>query len=184
MIAENISTRTKNPTPLANKNSMQVVRKSAAIIKLKKSQKPDIWSLPFTNRKERSHWALPATGGYAGGYETGDAMALVFLKYMRGIDQTTPPINELTLILEAIYRRIKEEGGPLPPLQEPGGAYESLRGQYVGFFNCITQWAWIASRSHHGSFLDRMSTADLVGVANKGLRFDSDYAPTIGEAKL
>ncbi|MCR6651793.1 MAG: hypothetical protein NVV73_10040 [Cellvibrionaceae bacterium] len=148
---------------------MQVIaHQRAAVIKLKEPKKPDIWSLPFTNRKERSLWALPAIGGYDGGYKTGSAMALVFLKYMRGKDT---PGHELTIILEAIFRRIQGAGGPKPPLEEPGGAYASLRGQYVGFFNTVTGWVWTAA-TRHGDSLDELSDADLVAQANDGLRCD------------
>lgn len=174
MIATNINTGTKKPASTTKENSAQgVVRQSAAAIKLKLKdpKKTVLWDLPFADKKTMSYWAVPATGGYFGGYKTGNAMALIFLRHLRNRDQTLPPINDLTQILEAIFKRIQDAGGPLPPLQEPGGAYASLRGQYVGFFNCVTQWLWVAA-TKHGDSLDELSDADLVAQANEGLRRD------------
>lgn len=174
MIATNINTSTKKPASAIKKNSAQaVVRHSATAIKLKPKnpQKTALWDMPFADKKTRSYWAVPATGGYLGGYKTGNAMALVFLRHLKNRDQTLSPINDLTHILEAIFRRIQEAGGPLPPLQDPGGAYASLRGQYVGFFNCVTQWLWVAA-TKYGDSLDELSDADLVATANEGLMFD------------
>ncbi len=153
---------------------MQIVaRQNAAVIKLKLKdpKKTVLWDLPFADKKTMSYWALPATGGYFGGYKTGNAMALVFLRYLRNRDQTLPPINDLTQILEAFFKRIQDAGGPLPPLQDPGGAYASLRGQYVGFFNCVTQWVAVAS-TKLGDSLDELSDADLAATAKEGLGFD------------
>jgi hypothetical protein len=163
MIGENINTCTKKTASIAHQS---------AVIKFKKSKKPVLWDLPFADKKTRSYWAVPATGGYIGGYKTGNAMALVFLRHLRNRDQTLPPINDLTLILKAIFKRIQDAGGPLPPLQDPGGAYASLRGQYVGFFNCVTQWLWVAA-TKHGDSLDELADADLVVTANEGLKFDA-----------
>lgn len=71
---------------------------------------------PASGRGKRrvpaSHWAVPATGGYGGGYTTGMAMATLFLKFLRqNPDAGAIPLH-LTWIVAAFAERFEAEGAP------------------------------------------------------------------------
>ena len=63
------------------------VGKTPNPIKRKTRGKPGFRRLPFVAgwRTESASpcWNVPASGGYFGGYETGEAMAQAFLKFLR-----------------------------------------------------------------------------------------------------
>src|SRR5699024_7073196 len=56
---------------------------------------------------------------------------------------------------------------------EQGERLRSLRGQYVGFCNTLSEWL-VASAKQLGRDLDHVSEADLIGKANAGLALDEE----------
>ena len=116
-------------------------------------------------------WAIPATGGYFGGYHTGEAMALAFMKYQRGGPEFQPGLTE---VVRSFMRRFEEEGGKTVDEKFPddqNNSFESFRGQYVGFFNTISSWLSVLVKTS-GNGLDSIEDKDLISMANKGLSFD------------
>lgn len=154
------------------------VGKTPNPIKRKTRGKPGFWRLPFVAgwRTESASpcWNVPASGGYFGGYETGEAMAQAFLKFVRE-EKGDFPAYGLTDIVESFMTRFEQEGGKAMRDRSPFGGqsetFEALRGQYCGFFNTVSQWL-AASATHLGSGLDRIEEQDLVRRANAGLGFD------------
>jgi hypothetical protein len=153
------------------------VGKTTNPIKRKTRGKPGFRSLPFVAgwRTESASpcWNVPASGGYFGGYETGEAMAQAFLKFLRD-EQGDFPAYWLTGIAESFMVRFEQEGGRAMKDRSPcsgSDGFEAFRGQYCGFFNTVSQWL-AASAKHLGSNLDRLTEQDLVRRANAGLGFD------------
>lgn len=154
------------------------VRKVPNPIKRKTRGKPGFHRLPFVaNWHAKSSaplWNVPASGGYFGGYRTGEAMAQAFLKFLREDELDSLSADRLTGIAESFMVRFAQEGGEARQNQfsaEWGDAYQSFRGQYVGFFNTLSRWL-VASAKHLGSSLDGVEEQDLVRRANAGLGFD------------
>lgn len=141
-------------------------------------------------RELRSHpapfWAVPASGGYIGGYETGEAMALCLLKDLRNdLDDSPECSQELTWIVESMMCRFEQEGGQSRAERRPDpvdDGFASFQGQYVGFLNTIGMWLRAAARQIGGS-LDGISERDLVGRANAGLRFDPERLACVAGAQ-
>ena len=154
------------------------VGKTPNPIKRKTRGKPGFRRLPFVAgwRTESASpcWNVPASGGYFGGYETGEAMAQAFLKFLRE-EKGDFPAYWLTGIVESFMTRFEQEGGKAmadrSPCSEWSEPFEAFRGQYCGFFNTVSQWL-AASAKHLGSNLDRITEQDLVRRANAGLGFD------------
>ena len=91
-----------------------VVGKTPNPIKRKTRGKPGFRRLPFVAgwRTESASpcWNVPASGGYFGGYETGEAMAQAFLKFLRE-EKGDFPAYWLTGIVESFMTRFEQEGG-------------------------------------------------------------------------
>jgi len=166
----NQATITRLPTSFVGKPSQPLKRKPRV--------KHGFRRLPFVagwrTDSDTPCWHVPASGGYFGGYETGEAMAQAFLKFLRE-EQSDFPATWLTGIAESFMTRFEQEGvkamADRKPMSEWSDSFDSFRGQYVGFFNTISQWL-SASAKHLGSNLDRIEEQDLVRRANAGLGFD------------
>lgn len=154
------------------------VGKTTNPIKRKTRGNPGFCRLPFVaGRRAKSAspcWNVPASGGYFGGYETGKAMAQAFLKFLR-VEEGDLAAYSLTGIAESFMIRFEQEGGKAmadySPCSERSETFEAFRGQYVGFFNTVSQWL-AASAKHLGSNLDQLTEQELVRRANAGLGFD------------
>jgi len=134
--------------------------------------------LPFVGsrgtKRTKRFWDVPATGGYFGGYKTGEAMALAFLKFLRA-DESEYPNYQLTQIVESFMVRFEEEGGEAMVdrrISDWSTSFDSLRGQHVGFFNTLSVWLAAAAKNL-GPRLDNLTEQELVRRANAGLKFDS-----------
>ncbi|MDD3676036.1 hypothetical protein [Thauera propionica] len=147
-------------------------------IKRKTRVKRGFRRLPFVAGRSANSaapcWNVPASGGYFGGYETGEAMAQAFLKFLRE-EEGGFPAYWLTFIVESFMIRFEQEGGKAMadrvPCSERSETFVAFRGQYCGFLNTVSQWL-AASAKHLGASLDRISEQDLVRRANAGLGFD------------
>lgn len=119
-------------------------------------------------------WQVPASGGYCGGYETGEAMAQAFLKFLRE-EQSGSPARYLTGIAESFMTRFEQEGGKAmadrTPISEWSHSFDSLRGQYTGFFNTVSLWLAAAAKQL-GANLDGIEEQAMLRRANAGLGFD------------
>jgi hypothetical protein len=127
--------------------------------------------LPFVGRKESFGWDVPLRGGYDGGIETGRALALIYLKHLRG--NVVEPIGGLHLqnIVRSMARHFAANDGltDTPILKQPE-ELRTLRGQIVGFFDVISTWATAAAKEL-GAKLDPLDDAELLQRANRGLDF-------------
>ena len=159
-----------------NPSRSKFIKKPTQKITSKPDYKPGFRKLPFVakwrTKETAQYWTVPASGGYIGGYEVGAAMATAMLKFMRASEHDVQ--GYLPNIVESFARRIEEEGGS--KMVNAGSAnmsesYSSLRGQYVGFFNTLAGCLATASRVL-GANLDRVSEAELIARANRGLSFD------------
>ena len=171
----NHSTATRLPVEFVRKPTQALKRKTRS----KARDRNNFLRLPFlANRNSKTdarHWSVPATGGYFGGYETGEAMALLFLKYLRDRNNSAPD-SPLAFIVQSFAIRFEQEGGAAMermPSPEQSSGYKSIRGQYVGFFNTLNGWL-AASVQNMGTNLDRLTEQDLMRRANIGLGFDDD----------
>lgn len=175
----NNSTATMNfnrsqPVPAAH------VTKGPNLVKYNARSKYPYFRLPFVGgwkdkSVEAQHWALPASGGYFGGYQTGEAMAHAFLKYLREDRGGDGATSHLTSIVESLMIRFEEEGGQAMNRRRNRdhrtASFNSFRGQYVGFFNTIAVWLAASAKQIDGQ-LDAMDEAGITQRANEGLRFD------------
>jgi hypothetical protein len=117
---------------------------------------------------------VPLRGGYDGGIETGRALALVYLKHLRG--NVADPIGGLHLqdIVMSMARHFAANDGltDTPVLKQPE-ELRALRGQIVGFFEVVSMWATAAAKEL-GANLDHLDDAELLQRANRGLDFGPD----------
>lgn len=134
--------------------------------------------MPFLNdrgkRVPTPYWNVPATGGYMGGYQTGEAMAIAFLKHIRAEAPGDAP-SWLTGIVESFMVRFEQEGGNAAlehtMLKDWSSEFESLRAQYFGFFGTLAKWLQTFVKAY-GANLDQVDEQILVDLANSGLMFD------------
>lgn len=110
------------------------------------------------------YWQVPASGGYGGGCETGEALALLYLQYLR--HSSRDDIAVLSLIAGSMRMRWLEACGSDPAGVER--ACLSLRGQSAGFMRIVNLWLGIAARDL-GDCLDQMDENNLLRQANGGL---------------
>ena len=119
--------------------------------------------LPFVNRvpgkAELSFWAVPKTGGYHGGTQTGEALARLYLKHLKAHGGASG--EALQMIALAMFG-FESDHSP---------EQDSLHGQAVGFFWEMDRWLADAVQQAGGG-LDRFDDADLLRAANAGLIFD------------
>lgn len=111
------------------------------------------------------YWNVPSNGGYGGGCETGEALALLYLQYLRH------SISDDTAVLGCIVgsmrmRWIEACRGDAASVDR---ACLSLRGQSAGFMRIVNLWLAISARDL-GDCLDQMDENDLLRQANGGLR--------------
>jgi len=132
--------------------------------------------LPFVGNgiKNAPHcWNVPATGGYFGGYETGEAMAYALLKNMREDKTVFPKNDSLRDVAEAFMIRFEQEGGEEMEKRicnEWSDSFNSFLGQRTGFFNTISRFLSAATKVM-GSEFDLLSEDELLNRANAGLGF-------------
>lgn len=152
--------------------------KTAALAWHKKSLGPFL-DLPFVSRSFDAHdqyWTVPATGGYMGGYETGEAMAKLFLKRLGSEDPKGHfnTSNMVTYISHSFAVRMASAGmfGMNSPLNSRHGSeFASLSGQHAGFFNTVTKCLLEYARGRVTSFAHE-TDQKLLDDANAGLAFD------------
>lgn len=108
-----------------------------------------------------SYWAVPKTGGYWGGCETGRALAHIYLKYLH---QHGP---ECEGYLDRIALDMFDSDCPVDEAQW------TRRGQAVGFFSVLYTWL-CRGIQHAGQELDALDDIALLEAANAGLNFDSE----------
>lgn len=153
------------------------IRKGPPVLKKRKSTGIAFRDLPFVASRrtttDAEYWHVPATGGYFGGYETGQAMARALLKFHRS-EKSTDLSYALTAVVTSLMRRFEEEGGRAMDdrrADDRSDGFDSFRGQYVGFFNTLSGWLEASARQlGHG--LDKVSDDELLIMANAGLNFD------------
>jgi len=134
--------------------------------------------MPFLNDRGKKvstpYWTVPATGGYMGGYQTGEAMAIVFLKHLRA-EEAGQATSWMTGVVESFMIRFEQEGGNAAlehtMLKDWSSEFESLRAQYFGFFGTLAKWLQTFVKAY-GANLDHLDDQNLVDLANSGLMFD------------
>lgn len=98
--------------------------------------------LPFVGDPRTSptpDWTLPAVGGYAVGFDTGEEMAMAFLQFMRCGHHPADYTFHLSRIAISFFRRIDAEGGlDALDVHQWSLPMDSLRGQFFGFFNRVS----------------------------------------------
>ena len=123
-----------------------------------------IHRLPFVGREpERvgySFWRVPKTGGYFGGYETGEALATIYLKHLRDHGDLNNTHLQ-SIVFDMFGCEDSEDDGS-----------SSRKGQAAGFLHTLGAWL-TASAKQLGCNLDSAANTKLVQRANSGLRFDS-----------
>jgi hypothetical protein len=105
------------------------IRKGQAKLKRKSRAESGFARLPFIGGSGPDRcWNIPATGGYFGGYETGEAMAQAYLKMQRSSARTSPCF--LTAIVASFMARFEKEGGTEMGARRErwSEGYESFRG--------------------------------------------------------
>lgn len=155
----------------------EFVEKPPVALKYNHRASNNFSALPFVSnsrtKRDNRCWDVPATGGYFGGYRTGEAMALAFAKFLREDGEAAIAPAQLTCIVESFMERYEQEGGKTMrslPMNQYSDEFSSFRGQYVGFFNTITKMLADAAVRLGGEF-DRTSERELVDRANAGLGF-------------
>ena len=145
---------------------VEFIRKPAThALRFKNHKKVPFHRLPFVNtipgKIGLSFWAVPRTGGYLGGNETGHALSLIYMKYLKEHGQDAGGfLQVLVLDMFGLDRSDDPE-------------ISALRGQAVGFFAALERWLIGAARHLEGG-LDEHDNRALLKAANAGLNFDSD----------
>lgn len=129
--------------------------------------------LPFIDKDGLSGWDVPASGGESGGWRTGEALAVMFLKHLREHGDAKFSL-ELLCVVRGMARRYAEVGGDAMAarsLKQRSDEFNALNGQMVGFLGEIGRLLVAASR-HMGASLDGISNEALLAKANAGLMAD------------
>lgn len=113
---------------------------------------------PVIRRYTMSMWNVPLTGGYGGGCQTGNALALIYLNHRRQF--------ESQVLAEIVLSMIKrhDEAKTTP------AAADALHGQIVGFFAALEPF--LRESIRHAPALDGLYPQKLLKKANAGLAFD------------
>lgn len=120
--------------------------------------------LPFVGGKSTgrhrgvSYWNVPASGGYHGGTETGGALVLAYLKFLRETPENITTVGLLQLVVLDMCGRLASA---------KGHERRSLRGQIVGFLHELDRLAREAVQVRPE--LDQISEAEILNRANAGL---------------
>lgn len=121
--------------------------------------------LPFVAKG--AGWAVPATGGYAGGTLTGEALGAIFLSVLRNNPDSEMASFWLGWICAGwLHRALELEG--LVPDTDPDSSISTLRGQGIGFASALSN----ALREGLKSCDTPIARADLdeaLSDANSGL---------------
>lgn len=143
--------------------------------RLRSHKNPDyarFGALPFISKRsgQVNFWTVPATGGYFGGFQTGEAIARQLLHYL----QTAPDNgchSGLGSIVRSLFKQYDAVGGDdmaARPTAEQSADFASVHGQMCGFF-----WELTAVLTAHAKRHPRHHTMDeLIEQANLGLGFD------------
>lgn len=138
-------------------------------LKFKPRNKIAAHRLPFVGREHSTpdcgrigYWDVPLTGGYAGGNQTGLALAKLLLVYMRAhhADEMVgyAPRAMILSMLEAARTANDDQ-------------YNALCGQVVGVMDQLTPFL-VGAAYHAGQPLDGLDTKKVLELANAGLAFD------------
>ena len=117
---------------------------------------------PVRGRTQFSFWAVPRTGGYAGGNDVGRGLARIYLKYLKQHGRPEGLSALQWIVLDMIE---PAAAGSLTPEQA------ALRGQVVGFFSELDAWLEVAAYNLEGG-LEAQSDKALLALVNAGLRLD------------
>ncbi|UPY96273.1 Bro-N domain-containing protein [Pectobacterium sp. 21LCBS03] len=133
--------------------------------------KDDIARLPFINHSsDTPNWAIPAVGGYFRGYEVGEAMAFLFLKFLN--ENKVPAEvghSYYTFIMFDMFHRYELEGGHAAEVSHSEAeAFKSIRGQLSGFLNTTSKWL-IGAACGMDAEANRFTEAQLLSKANAAL---------------
>ncbi|MEH2922403.1 Bro-N domain-containing protein [Samsonia erythrinae] len=136
--------------------------------------KDNITRLPFVSarfdRDETPYWTLPSIGGYFRGYEVGESMAYLFLKFLN--ENKVPAevgYNYYTHIMFSLFHRYELEGGQAAEAaQSEEEGFNSIRGQLCGFMNTTSKWM-VSAANKMDSEANRFTEAQLLAVANNAL---------------
>lgn len=118
--------------------------------KLKYRGIDDFFKLPFVayqfKRSSTPCWNVPATGGYFGGYQTGQSLALLYLKQQR---LAKGNYGSLVNVVESMMMAYEREGGKAmhaQAMEQWSESFNAFRGQYHGFFNTIAELVMQAAK--------------------------------------
>lgn len=161
-------------------------------------KKTPIHRLPFVGSEHTengcfSFWNLPAAGGYQGGFSTGKAVALMYLKHLRGTRQPDADMESAYLIwmvdawTERMFSCLKQADSadkiPLRGLligKQDTTERAALRGQMAGFLSVLSECLSGAVRTRDSS-LNQYSNESLLDHANAGICF-AEASPGAGIA--
>ena len=104
-----------------------------------------------------SFWVVPKTGDYRGGCQTGEALALIYLKHLKEHTSETGLTSLQRIALDMFDCELSDS----PEMT-------ALRGQAVGFFSVLEQWL-IGAAKHLDGGLDAHDNKALIEAANTGL---------------
>lgn len=117
--------------------------------------------LPFVGvepgKRGASFWAVPRTGGYGGGNQTGKALARIYMKHLK---EHGSGLGGGSLQLMVLDMFDCEHGD--------NAEQDALRGQVVGFFAELERWLSAAAKHLDGG-LDQDDNQALLKAANAGL---------------
>ncbi|GKW21884.1 hypothetical protein PEC302107_36130 [Pectobacterium araliae] len=140
----------------------------------KKRAKDNIASLPFVSARfdldETPYWTLPSVGGYFRGYEVGEAMAYLFLKFLN--ENKVPAevgYGYYTHIMFSLFHRYEMEGGHSAEVEHSEAeGFTSIRGQLCGFMNTTSKWL-VSAACGMDAEARRFTEAQLMAKANTAL---------------
>lgn len=142
---------------------------NCAALRFKPRRKIAAHRLPFVGREHSTpdygligYWDVPLTGGYAGGNQTGLALAKLLLVYMRenhADEMVGYAAGAMMLSMLEAARTADDD------------QFEALRGQALGVMNQLTPFL-VGAAYHAGHELDGLDTKKVLALANAGLAFD------------
>lgn len=143
-----------------------VHQSAASALRFKNRKKHPLHRLPFVDavpgKVGLSFWAVPKTGGYFGGNETGGALARIYMQHLKehGSGFGCGPLRMIVLDMFGCENGVSAEQA-------------ALRGQVVGFFAELDRWLAGAAKYLEGD-LDKHDSKTLLKAANAGLNFDNE----------
>lgn len=116
--------------------------------------------LPFVRLRKKSvcFWNVPRVGGYSRGCETGRALALVYLSFLREHNQEMTFLQYIVLDMFGMKSK-----------KNVSSSYSSLRGQIVGFFSELDRLLYVRAKQENCN-LDRQDVRKIATKANMILR--------------